>query len=67
MTQRAQHTFFTSPWRGEVGSPTGPRDARPDDRLREPGGGELSLHPVSLRSATLPLKGRVGARHGGIA
>ncbi len=44
-------SFFTSPWREEVGAPTGPREARPDDRLRAPGGGEPQKenHPTPDR------------------
>lgn len=49
---------FSSPCKGEVGEPAGPREVvRPDDRLREPGGG-----PTPPRTAdggsTLPFQGR---------
>jgi len=55
MTRTSPHTLFTSPWRGEVD---------PAKRDRE---GVTFLcanppHPASLRSATLPLQGRVKRR-----
>jgi hypothetical protein len=59
MGTRLQHTLFTSPWRGEVGSRS------------EPGGGDFFLLFTPPRSrlarSTLPLQGRVGARRGGYA
>ena len=33
-----QRNGFTSPLAGEVSAPTGPREARPEGRLRAPGG-----------------------------
>ncbi len=54
---------FTSPLVGEVGAPTGPREARPDDRLRAPGEGRKRCNAPSpgsplKRLATLSHKGR---------
>jgi len=58
----------TSPWRGEVAEPTGPALlGRPDDRLREVGGGEsrsegFTLPRPAFGRPTLPLQGRVFER-----
>ena len=44
---------------GRVGEPTGPREARPDDKLREPGWGEQQPQNAPTRPAapaTLPRK-----------
>jgi len=60
--KRRTHSV-TSPLAGEVGEPTGPRDARPDDKLRSPGGGSRKRknpHPDRIRDAHAvdpPLKG----------
>ena len=60
MTQTfAPHSFFTSPWRGEVGSQS--------ELERGELSCELSPHPDAVRASTLPLQGGVGARHGEIA
>src|SRR5262249_14648909 len=63
-----QH-FAYPPLEGEGDEPTGAREARPDHRLREPGGVTLrkTTHPsptalrrvAPLRWSTLPLQGRV--------
>ncbi len=57
-TGSAASSVFTLPWRGRVGEAAHTRC--------EPGWGDLSTegispHPASLRSATLPLQGRVDA------
>jgi len=50
------------PLAGEGGEPTGPaRLGRPDDRLREPGGGAFDRTPPDCSltlAATLPFQGR---------
>jgi ATP-dependent helicase HrpB len=53
-------SYVISPHAGEVGEPTGPaRSGRPDDKLREPGGGLQEKSPPSRRASRdgLPLKG----------
>jgi tRNA pseudouridine55 synthase len=52
---------LTSPLEGEVAEPTGPREARPDDRLREAGGGDSSEAP-SAEHTTLPNPPAQGGR-----
>ena len=55
----------SSPERGEGGEPTGPREARPDDRLHEPGEGAgdsmIAVTPSrdALRASTSPQGGEV--------
>src|SRR5438270_10854754 len=69
--RKGRGTLPTSPWRGEVAEPTGPAEGRPDDKLREPGGGEsksTEAHPTPAASPpTLPLQGRVEGRCGFVA
>ena len=55
-----------SPQGGEGGEPPGPREARPDDKLREPGEGADALNallgppsPDALRPSTSPQSGEV--------
>jgi ATP-dependent helicase HrpB len=53
-------SYVISPHAGEVGEPTGPaRSGRPDDKLREPGGGLQEKSPPSRRASRdgLPVKG----------
>ena len=59
------------PLEGEGREPTGPRKARPDDRLRERDGVnfEREAHPTppafaALKPSTLPLQGRVDGVRG---
>jgi tRNA pseudouridine55 synthase len=51
----------TSPLVGEVDAPTGPREARPEDRIRASGGGSTSPSP-SLQPTPLPNPPLQGGR-----
>jgi GTP-binding protein Era len=67
MADKRKHT---SPWKGEVAEPTGRREAPPDDRLGEAGGGQAKSEADPTPAAsppTLPLQGRDDTRCGFVA
>jgi 23S rRNA (adenine2503-C2)-methyltransferase len=54
------------PAKGEGGEPTGPREARPDDKLREPGGVDADIESDPTPPAFAPLGGRPSPSGGGM-
>jgi hypothetical protein len=53
--------LYPPPFAGEVESPTGPRKARPDDRLRDPGG-DLAGSALAPSPTPPRKRGRVNGR-----
>jgi len=53
------------PPKGEGGEPTGPREARPDDKLREPGGASANIESDPTPPASASLGGRPSPSVGG--